>query len=83
MRVHTLRQYDALRFSTVLTDEQLNSPAESRISKMWSHYRSRWLNRPRQRSFWDRRPGDTGSAVIVTYAHEFTGTEPKQHKEKD
>lgn len=66
-----LRRYDALRFRDVRTWEEFENPAPVSLSELWRWFRTRWRNRPRQRSFWDRRPGDVGASEIVSFAHEF------------
>jgi GT2 family glycosyltransferase len=65
-----LRRYDAMRFGVLETEEAFKDPPKVRIRDLAVWYRA-WLNRPRQRSFWDRRPGDTGTSPTVKYAHEY------------
>lgn len=72
----TMNLYDALRFKGILTEEQFRSSPSCTLADLIRHCRRSWLNRPRQRSFWDRRPGDIGSADTVTFAHEFVGESP-------
>lgn len=66
-----MRRYDALRFRDVRTWEEFENPATVTFAELWRWFRTRWRRRPRQRSFWDRRPGDVGTSEIVSFAHEF------------
>lgn len=72
MSSETLTLFDALRFKRILTEEEFRSPSCS-LADFWHYCRRSWLNRPRQRSFWDRRSGDIGSGDTVMFAHEFVG----------
>jgi GT2 family glycosyltransferase len=81
MSTETLNLYDALRFKSILTEEEFRSSPSCSFADFCGHYRRSWLNRPRQRSFWDRRPGDVGSGDIVIFAHEFKT--PTQLGDKD
>jgi GT2 family glycosyltransferase len=65
-----LRRYDAMRFGVLKTEEEYNNPPQLGLKDFTIWFRN-WLNRPRQRSFWDRRAGDTGSSATVKYAHEY------------
>jgi GT2 family glycosyltransferase len=65
-----LRLYDALRFHEIRTAEECDRFPRVTLVTFWQHYRNVRSNRPRQRSFWDRRAGDTGSSTTVTFAHE-------------
>jgi hypothetical protein len=76
MSRETLNLYDALRFKRILTEEQLRSSPSCSLAEFCRHYRNIWLNRPRQRSFWDRRSGDVGSGDTVIFAHELAETRP-------
>ncbi len=65
-----LRRYDALRFRGVYTAEEFADPP----AIGWADIRGwlkRWRNRPRQRSVWDRRPGDRGECETVKFVHEY------------
>jgi GT2 family glycosyltransferase len=73
MSFETLKLYDALRFKRILTEEQFRSSPSCSLADFCRHYRRNWLNRPRQRSFWDRRSGDVGSGDTVMFAHELIG----------
>lgn len=70
-----LRRYDALRFQSIRTKEEYRNPPAFASGDVWNWLRS-WWRRPRQRSFWDRRPGDTGESPTVKFAHEFHAGEP-------
>jgi GT2 family glycosyltransferase len=65
--------YDTLRFKSIRTEEEFRSPPPCRLADLVAYYRRAWLNRPRQRSVWDNRPGDVGSSDTVQFAHEFAG----------
>jgi GT2 family glycosyltransferase len=71
MSPDTLRLYDALRWRGVFTEAELKNPPVCSLRDIWRWYRKAWKNRPRQRSFWDRRPGDIGSSPTVAFAHEY------------
>jgi len=71
MSPETLRLYDALRWRGVFTEAELENPPACSLRDIWRWYRKAWKNRPRQRSFWDRRPGDIGSSPTVAFAHEY------------
>ena len=71
MSTPALRRYDALRFREVVSREELEAPAPVSAGELWRWFLARWRNRPRQRSFWDRRPGDIGTSDTVRFAHEF------------
>jgi GT2 family glycosyltransferase len=76
MSHETLKLYDALRFKKIRTEEEFRSSPFCSLAEFCSHYRSSWLNRPRQRSFWDRRSGDIGTGDTVMFAHELAATNP-------
>jgi GT2 family glycosyltransferase len=65
-----LRRYDALRFGTLQTDQEYADPPKLGLDDVRGWFRA-WLNRPRQRSVWDRRSGDVGQSPTVKYAHEY------------
>jgi GT2 family glycosyltransferase len=80
MTRETMQLYDALRFRRITTERDFRAPPSCNILDLVAHYRRSWLNRPRQRSFWDRRPGDIGSSETVKFSHEFIGnTNPQSH----
>jgi GT2 family glycosyltransferase len=66
-----LRRYDAMRFGALRTEEEYKNPPKVRVRDLIFWFRT-WLNRPRQRSFWDWRDGDIGTSATVKYAHEYT-----------
>lgn len=66
-----MRRYDALRFRDVRNREEYENPAPVTASELWRWFRTRWRNRPRRRSFWDRRPGDVGASDLVSFEHEY------------
>jgi GT2 family glycosyltransferase len=70
MSSETLTLFDALRFKRIVTEEEFRSPSCS-LADFFRHYRNNWLNRPRQRSVWDRGSGDVGSGDTVMFAHEL------------
>lgn len=70
MSPQTLKLYDALRWRGVYTEEEFRNPPPCSLADIWRWYRTAWRNRPRQRSWWDRQPGDTGSSLTVRFAHE-------------
>ena len=70
-----MRRYDALRFRHVRHWEECENPAPVTASELWRWFCTRWRNRARQRSFWDRRPGDIGKSGIVSYEHEYVERE--------
>lgn len=65
-----LRRYDAMRFGVLRTEEEYNNPPRLGV-RDFAHWLRAWWNRPRQRSFWDRRAGDIGTSPTVKYAHEY------------
>lgn len=71
MSRQTLRLYDALRWRGVYTEEEFHNPPPCSLADIWRWYRTAWKNRPRQRSWWDRRPGDIGTSPTVSFAHEY------------
>jgi len=67
-----MRRYDALRFGANLrTVEEFYHPPAIGISGILRWFSGIWWNRPRERNFWDRRPGDIGSTETVKFAHEY------------
>ena len=69
MTRRTMRLYDALRLGAVTNFDEWEHPPPLRMTAVARHLRS-WLDRPRQRSFWDRRRGDIGHTETVRFAHE-------------
>jgi glycosyltransferase involved in cell wall biosynthesis len=67
----TLRRYDAIRFRGVRTAIDYANPSRCGIKDLVEWFNNSWRNRPRSRSFWDRRPGDVGSSSTSIFAHEF------------
>jgi GT2 family glycosyltransferase len=65
-----MARYDALRFRQIRTREEFRSPPAVTLTHIWRWFTGQWWNRARQRSFWDRRAGDTGSSPTVGFAHE-------------
>jgi GT2 family glycosyltransferase len=72
MSKEVLRRYDAMRFGLVVSEEEYTNPRRIGIGDFRQWFLAWWV-RPRQRSFWDSRPGDTGQSPTVKYAHEFKG----------
>ena len=70
-----MRRYDAARLLSALTDANFDNPPRLRAAHFFRWFAS-WRNRPRQRSFWDRRPSDTGACATVAFAHEYETPEP-------
>lgn len=66
----TLRRYDAIRFRGVRTATQYIDPPACEVRDLVKWCNTSWRNRPRNRSFWDRRPGDTGGTSTGMFAHE-------------
>lgn len=71
-----LRRYDCLRFKQILTQEEFTTPPVCTGLDIWKWFTGSWMNRARQRSFWDRRPGDTGASPTVAFAHERSDSAP-------
>jgi GT2 family glycosyltransferase len=65
-----MRRLDAVRFRTVRTLAEWNQPEPLSRAEVWTWFNKIWMRRPRQRSIWDRRPGDTGLSQAVKFAHE-------------
>ena len=76
MTHETLKLYDALRFKKIRTEDEFRSSPSCSLAEFCRHYQRNWLNRPRQRSFWDRRAGDIGSGDTVMFAHELAVSNP-------
>lgn len=66
------QRYDALRFRSLSTLEEWQCPPQCSLADVAHWFKATWLRRPRQRSFWDRAPGDRGSCETVKFSHEFT-----------
>ena len=66
-----LRRYDAMRFSGIFTAQDYSSPPPRSNQAVWRWFTKSWLNRARQRSVWDRRPGDIGGSPTVGFAHQY------------
>jgi GT2 family glycosyltransferase len=64
-----LNRYDALRLRPFLTPAEFDLPPEVTFAAFSAFWR-RWRNRARNRSLWEREPGDTGRSYTVAYAHE-------------
>ena len=74
-----LRRYDAMRFRGIQSKDEYRDPPPLGLRDLRNWYRS-WLKRPRQRSIWDRLPGDKGTSATVSFAHEFRD-DPASQKE--
>jgi glycosyltransferase involved in cell wall biosynthesis len=70
MSATVMARYDALRFRLISTREEFDSPSGVSVADIWQWFTTQWWNRARQRSFWDRRAGDTGTSPTVGFAHE-------------
>ncbi len=68
-----LRRYDAIRFGRTLSERDYASPPGWNMRVMWHWFSHMWMRRARQRSVWDRRPGDAGASPTVGFAHEYGG----------
>jgi GT2 family glycosyltransferase len=66
-----LRRYDAMRFGQITSGEDYRSPPNQDCRAVWRWFTHRWMNRARERSVWDRRPGDIGKSPTVGFAHEY------------
>ena len=77
MSAQCLSRYDALRFRHVIEESEYQSPPRLNWGDVRQWYRS-WRNRPRQRSVWDRRPGDTGGTDTVVFAHDYNQKSPNE-----
>lgn len=66
-----LRRYDAMRFGQITTEEDYQSPPKHDSRAVWRWFTHLWMNRARERSIWDRRPGDIGKSPTVGFAHEY------------
>jgi GT2 family glycosyltransferase len=73
-----LRRYDAMRFGVLHTQAEYDNPPALRSRDFWKWFHA-WMNRPRQRSFWDGRAGDAGISDTVRFEHELVGP-PKEHR---
>jgi GT2 family glycosyltransferase len=67
------RRYYAIRFQNIDSQEAYLNPPKWNWGAMWNWFTGSWMNRARQRSFWDRRPGDTGLSPTVGFAHQYRG----------
>jgi GT2 family glycosyltransferase len=65
-----MRRYDAARLLSALTDDNFDDPPRLRPAHVLRWF-ANWRNRPRQRSFWDRRESDLGECATVAFAHEY------------
>ncbi len=75
-----LRRYDWVRFGQDMSEREYESPPGWNLPIVWRWFTQSWLNRARQRSVWDTRPGDIGRSPTVGFAHEYTSEttgEPK------
>jgi hypothetical protein len=70
MSATVMARYDALRFRSIRTREDFDGPPPVSLADIWRWFTGQWWNRARQRSFWDRRAGDTGTSPTVGFAHE-------------
>ena len=68
-----LNRYDAIRFRGIFTAKDYQEPPKIGIGELWRWFTKSWLNRARQRSVWDRRPGDIGGSPTVGFAHQYEG----------
>ena len=68
-----LRRYNALRFRGVTEANEFETPARIGLADLRTWYRA-WRDRPRQRSVWDRRPGDVGRSATVYFEHNDLAT---------
>lgn len=73
MSTLALRRYDAIRFGQLTTEAEYQAPPRWSIPAIWRWFTNSWMNRARQRSVWDTRPGDIGRSPTVGFAHEYTG----------
>jgi len=66
-----LRRYDCIRFTGIFTAHDYASPRRLGLPEIWHWFTKSWMNRARQRSIWDRRPGDIGASPTVGFAHQY------------
>lgn len=66
-----LRRYDNIRFTGIFTPRDYESPKRTGGRDVWRWFTKSWMNRARQRSIWDRRPGDIGESPTVGFAHQY------------
>jgi GT2 family glycosyltransferase len=71
MPAMAVRRYNATRFQTIETESDYLSPPKWNWGVMWRWFTTSWMNRARERSFWDNRRGDVGRSGTVGYAHEY------------
>jgi hypothetical protein len=64
-------QYYAIRFQNIDTEQDYLHPPKWNWLAMWNWFTKSWMNRARERSVWDKRPGDTGRSATVGFAHEY------------
>jgi GT2 family glycosyltransferase len=67
-----LSRYDAIRFKGIFTAQDYQSPVKLGWREIWRWFTKSWMNRARQRSVWDRRPGDIGGSPTVGFAHQYS-----------
>ncbi len=66
----TLELLDLISTKEVRTPAELSSKGPSLKDRITVFYAS-WKDRPRQRSFWDRRSGDLGKASTIVFEHQL------------
>jgi GT2 family glycosyltransferase len=75
-----LRRYDAVRFGLAMSEQEYQSPPRWNARVIWHWFTRNWMNRARERSVWDNRPGDTGRSPTVGFAHEYAGETTGERK---
>jgi GT2 family glycosyltransferase len=75
-----LRRYDAIRFGQISRADDYQSPPKSNWRTIWHWFTRSWMHRARERSAWDKRPGDIGRSPTVGFAHEYKSEAPGDRK---
>jgi len=70
------RRVCRMRSGGLIQLSDFEAPGSVRFSDMMNWF-ARWRGRARDRSFWDPRPGDTGTSITVGYAHESKMRRPE------
>lgn len=70
------RRYDVMRFRSINNEGDYREPAKPGFGDLSRWFTNSWMKRARQRSVWDKRPGDTGRSPTVGFAHEYTTSSP-------
>jgi GT2 family glycosyltransferase len=73
----TLRILDVIATRAVRSGGELSSAPTPPLTTIVKDFYFRWKDRPRARSFWDRKPGDVGRTPTTVFKHNLLDRDSK------